>query len=78
MRISVTQDHIRRGERYMCMRCPVALAVSEQTIAVFVKVNKTNIRVNGQTFRIDTGVRRWIKDFDVGDAVEPFSFELPL
>ncbi len=78
MRISVTQDHIRRGERYMCMRCPVAIAIREQTGNEFVKVNKTNIRMGQKSQRIDLRIRNWIKDFDVGNEVEPFSFELTL
>ena len=79
MIIEVTEQHIRHGTRNNCEHCPIALAVNET-------FNINTAVVSGEDFAIGEGInfkeyslpqeaRDFIRQFDDGDEVQPFTFE---
>jgi len=81
--VSVTADHIAMGDRENCETCPVALAIAE-TFAdlTYVSVDPGGLiaatGLPGREIFVDLPreVQEFIWDFDDGDPVEPFTFEL--
>jgi hypothetical protein len=83
MEIFVTQDHIDRGIKENGTCCPIALAIKEQTEFKNVFVSDDVIFPYGGLFtfqKIFTAsyIQYFIGNFDDGEYVEPFSFELDL
>lgn len=86
MKITVTRDHIRRGLRWSCLYCPVALAIrgaiAGTEASIFADVDE--IRVNGRAYptprRARTFMRRLDDINDIADRkqLRQFSFELPI
>lgn len=75
MKIKVTRKHIRKGKRGLSFRCPVALALKEKTkVEWMVGLRYANSRV--KLFDLPPVAVDFIRDFDDGKRVEPFSFEL--
>lgn len=80
--ITVTAQHIAKGGRDSYRRCPVARAVSEALPGVeLVAVDSARVSLGfgwPQYREIDLpdAATRFIEAFDLGDPVEPFSFEL--
>ena len=79
MKIEVTEKHIRHGQRNTCHHCPIALAVNDIT-------NTETAVVSGEDFCFGEGddfkeyslpqeARDFIKQFDDGELVHPFTFE---
>jgi hypothetical protein len=78
MKITVTEQHIEQGKQASQCFCPVALAIREATgidqlcvlsIGVIFKTGSVNLPEEASNF---------VLDFDAGQAVEPFEFELPI
>lgn len=89
MLINVTQDHIDRGVKEDCEKCPVALAVFETVPGcVYADVSDIGIKVhirdvaNGgygvSTTKAPASVPAFYAAFDSGRPVKPFSFELTI
>lgn len=89
MRVDVTADHIARGKRGSCARCPVALAVLEfiknvkPDSAPFVTVTQNGICVTDDRdvtrpvkAQQAENVTKFIHAYDNQREVKPFSFEL--
>ena len=80
--VSVTEDHIKNGLRFMCGKCPVALAVSEHTgRKALVGSHTLDFADNDFMYFkpvLPRSVRRFIKRFDRGLSVKPFKFILPM
>jgi hypothetical protein len=82
--VTVTLDHIRRGKRGKCGECPGALAIMEAAPTLFaaVAVNTHSIDLwfmSPKYRRIaltPQPLRAFVKLFDAGNSVEPFSFHL--
>lgn len=78
--VNVTQQHIQKGTRNDCRRCPVALALNEQHPC------ENGWRVSWLYARRDPSVlgaklpenaQRFVTKFDDGKRnVEPFTFDL--
>jgi hypothetical protein len=76
--VHVTQEHIDKGCKWSCARCPVALAM----LAAGLK----DISVGGYfirwwddricEMRTPSKVDRFMRNFDTGRKVSPFTFEL--
>jgi len=80
MKIEVTQEHINKGKRKNCYRCPVALAIESAIPDSWVSVGWQTITVDKDqqyaTQRTPTAVTEFINKFDRRKKVEPFEFVL--
>jgi len=78
MTIDVKQRHIDMGLPKDACRCPVACAIEEATRSVVFVTNTGLIMglLGPQKFPIPPEVLAFIKAFDAGQHVEPFSFEI--
>jgi len=90
--VKVTQEHINAGSAINCTKCPVALAINEAMSKYkeysYASVSPSCVRLvfNSDGDQISTHwdtptpqpVRQFITEFDRGDTVEPFEFELAL
>ena len=84
--INVTAEHIARGERENCERCPVALAIRDAfPDLAYIEVAPEGIGIGppgadiyGIEAHIDVPreVQEFIWDFDDSGRGEPFSFDL--
>ena len=81
--VNLTQNHIYHGDAGECGSCPAALAILDALPGTQPDVEGRHIRlhrgtIGGKSARVDTpqAVRNFIKDFDDGLHVEPFTFEL--
>lgn len=78
MRIEVTQEDIDRGVRDQPCACALALATTRAT-GRNAAVGTTSI-----FFDLESGIslpllaRNFVRDFDAGRSVRPFSFDLPI
>ena len=82
MKINVTQDDIDQGTPSDPFCCPIALAASR---AFSVPANATYDYIalklrnrNNKLYRTPKTASAFIRAFDHGQAVQPFSFELPV
>ena len=91
MKIQVKQDHIDRGKREHCQKCPIALAISEAfpgtQVSVFARIRNTIIDDGDFVYRayvridaigriLPDSVSQFIDDFDFLRPVQPFEFDL--
>lgn len=72
MTVAVKQDHVSRGEKSVCDRCAMALAIREADPSItFIRVDGSEIIVEreGQSYQSDTpdSVHDLIAAFDDGD-----------
>jgi hypothetical protein len=83
--ISVTAEHIARGEPDSCRFCPVALAINGAfPDAGLIAVDGDHVALcdgpslsnNWIELDMPDPARRFIEAFDQGGHVEPFTFEL--
>jgi hypothetical protein len=86
--ITVTQDHIHRGERARCFWCPVALAALEATGAPMAEVVEGTLYLldapweeGGKVTRaanLPARVDEWVCRYDLygAEAVKPFAFQV--
>jgi hypothetical protein len=83
-RIDVTQEHIDRGVSKDCLRCPVALAIMchvQPTTSISVGDDAITMLPLGGWFhdqQAPSVVRQFVRGFDRGDDVVPFSFDLDI
>jgi hypothetical protein len=77
--INVTQEHIDKGLRRQCSKCPVALAIKDVCKPeTYVNVSSV-IYVGGKFSKAaPLDVERFIGRFDGSFSVEPFSFDLDI
>lgn len=86
MQIKVTKEHIKNGTKLDCNYCPVALAIKEQiedTSCVEVCDGMSHIISffkgdDPLEFTAPDKVYEFVEHFDLGEAVKPFKFELPI
>lgn len=84
MRIDVTQIHIDQGFERNARKCPVALAIQDNIPGARVMVLHPNlVSINkGETIEslwcvgLPVEANQFIRAFDSGQEVTPFSFEL--
>lgn len=75
LRISVTEDHIKRGIAQNCHLCPVALALCDagfDDVAVGPKV----IRIGKEIVPTPIEVRIFVMNFDTHQNTIPMEFDL--
>lgn len=78
MKIQVTQEDINNGMRRNGNKCPVTLAIKRATGIALVSSGLT-ICVYGRRELIPpVAVTEFIEQFDAGNPVSPFEFNLPI
>lgn len=80
MKIEVTQEDIEKGKRGSKCYCPIALALmrAQPTRCVSVGALTVALDLPRVCLNLPHRVRCWIYDFDSGEAVAPFEFDLDL
>jgi hypothetical protein len=85
VKIQITRWHLEEGIRYSCSRCPVALAISSVTFPRYsVLVHRDFIIVRNPwalgiaVFPIPDRVKKFIRAFDHGQAMQPTVMELDI
>ena len=82
MRVKVTQDHIDRGLRSHTRCCPLALALQSATGNIYICVGSSLVwdtNKPGEIYgHISTRAEHFVEDFDNGEPVVPFEFELEM
>jgi len=92
MKIKVTKEHINKGEKHDACKCPIALAVCEalgrtivetpighMTYPVEVDNSILVLREDENVYDdypINEEIYNFIGNFDAGQQVEPFEFDL--
>lgn len=85
MTINVTQDHIEAGFPDNCHNCPVALALNRATGHKWTVEREYAGLMNSKTGTLmypevrvifPLSVREFTRNFDQGNPVSPFSFEI--
>ena len=89
MKISVTDEHIALGKPRCSDGCPIWMAIEERMdpswrlLVVPVRAEFTHVRAQFSVKRarivasLPMSARNFIQDFDTGQPVAPFEFELP-
>ena len=86
LHVEVTAEDIAAGEKGHCQRCPIALAMLRCPNVFSVVVGE---EISVQTYDQDQWTEpyvaecpsvasKFVGDFDSGDKVEPFSFDIEL
>lgn len=75
MKVTIKRKHIRNGQPNSPDYCPIAIALNEK-FGGNAKVNEDNLLLFGLNFHLPADAQYFIKRFDNGDPVKPFSFEL--
>lgn len=83
MIVSIEQKHIDAGEIYSAYECPIALAVRDQYPdfqSVTVTPDDLYIGISlkhgtSEMFDMPDEASAFVRDFDKGKAVQPFTFE---
>lgn len=77
--ISVTRDHIERGQRAMACRCPIALAINSLLRRGFhAAVGTVDLSIGAQSIDLPEVAIEWAERFDFHGTGEPFSFTLSI
>ncbi len=77
MFIEVTQEDIMEGQPCNCRLCPVARAISRRT-NLEVIVRSDFVRVDDKTYDLHLEASAFVRQFDRGFRVQPFSFYMPI
>ena len=77
MRFRVTWFDINDGMPNSICGCPIVLCIRRTTRREFVDVTEEEITVNGSDYRLPANAQRFIRKFDDGHPVKPFSFNIP-
>lgn len=78
MKITITEEDIKKGKHRSCSSCPTALALQRTLGHKRVSVLCTKVRVNTDWYPLPNEVQDFIIRFEKELPVEPFSFELKL
>jgi len=75
MRVVVTQEDIKNGQRKEEKFCPIALAIKRQTGEERVRVYGASIYIGDISYQ-GLGTGDFVEDFDNDEEVAPQEFEL--
>lgn len=76
IKVEVTERDIVHGRTCDCKMCPVAIALHRLTGRVWhVSAEMAYEMGKGRRFRNPSEVSQWIRQFDLGQAMKPFTFE---
>jgi hypothetical protein len=74
MIVRVTKKDICRGVMGSCTRCPVVLALNRATGVEWHVIGSTASKAGGSQLCLPHKARQFIRNFDSGRPVKPFSF----
>lgn len=74
MKITVTKEDIKKGKPEQGESCPIARAIRRQTRKK-VHVGYICLEINHCEYTFPQEAQQFVKDFDAGKPVGPFSFE---
>lgn len=80
--INVTEQDIAVGEQRSCRHCPISVAIGRISGAISVSTDEECIRVGSNDvipsdhYATPCAAAEFIRAFDTGNPVEPFTFEL--
>lgn len=74
MEVKVTQEHIDKGKQGSSIKCPIAIALEE--MGHIACVSRLSVLVMNRNFYLPFIASEFVKDFDAGRPVKPFSFVL--
>ncbi len=77
--IHVTKEHIAKGDKHDCRKCPVALAVKDAfPFAEIIDADLEKIRIDSRWFETPDKVARFMNRFDYGSrwTMRPIKFQL--
>ena len=79
--VIVNQEHIIKGEKATCDKCPIALALNEQHPREIMWCVDPDSASNGsfeneERYLLPAKARDFMTRFDDGEEVKPFSFKL--
>ena len=75
MKIKIKRKHIIDGEPESSLGCPIALALQEYGISN-PDVGRKYVELGKKKVQLPESAQEFIKKFDDGSKVQPFSFEL--
>jgi hypothetical protein len=75
MKIEVTQEDIDNGIQMNCYYCPIARSIQRQT-DLYVAVRANYAVIGDDIAYFPREAEQFIADFDAGEPVHPFSFEI--
>jgi hypothetical protein len=79
MKIEVTAEHIRNGERFHSLKCALALAIRARVgSGIYVVVSYRKCWLNGREIALPTKAKIFVLQHDFRLRVKPFTFELPI
>lgn len=79
MKVSVTEQDIKEGEKGNCWHCPVALALKRATgREVSVRALNWGFKDGAGFYDLPQSARLFINEFDRWGKEEPFSFEVDI
>lgn len=76
MKITVTAKHIKNGKPQDSSSCPIGLALREQFLNEEIYVGISTVDVGSKFFGLSTRARSFVRKFDFGLPVKPFTFNL--
>ncbi len=76
MKITVTQEHIEKGDKCSDWSCPIALAINDIDKFWNVSVGDNEIVLNETSYTAPPTVTSFVQRFDGGLTVAPFEFVL--
>jgi hypothetical protein len=77
MRVEITREDIRRGRPRQVGCSPMALALERQTGRIFAVRSDELEDDNSRRHPLPLEAQEFIARFDLGNPVEPITFELP-
>lgn len=80
MIIKVTKEDIKQGKPGMPCHCPVARAMNRhvfERVSVTGRMMSREVRGRLRWLPISDEVKEWIRNYDRGAPVKPFSFHIP-
>ena len=77
MKITVTKDDIVDGCQRSLKGCPIALALIRAHVNFHFVDKDAVIRVDATPIPLPECVRQFIRSFDAGHPVKPFTFTIP-
>lgn len=77
--IEVKAEHIAKGERMKPGCCPISLAIKDRVdLGIGVRVYLDEACIGFTDFELPFEARQFVRCFDIGVEVKPFSFPLDI
>lgn len=78
MKITVTQEHIDKGDRCRASSCPLALALRETTGQPWIVSSMSAGTEYGHCRPLPQEARHFVVNYDHGALVKPFAFDFDI